>query len=56
VPRAEVVDELWAVAREGRPPLHGGRWSRATLELCLALLASQAGGTDIMLQQQVPPG
>lgn len=56
VPRAEVIDELWAVAREGRSPLHGGRWSRATLELCLALLESQARGTDIILRQQVPPG
>jgi phthalate 4,5-cis-dihydrodiol dehydrogenase len=44
------------VAREGQPPLHGGRWSRATLELCLALLQSQASGTDIILKQQVPPG
>ena len=53
VPRGEVVDELWAVAREGRTPVHGARWSRATVELCLALLASQQAGTDIMLQHQV---
>lgn len=56
VPRAEVIDELWSVAREGRAPLHSARWSRATLELCLALLQSQASGTDIILTQQVPPG
>nr|WP_285887416.1 Gfo/Idh/MocA family oxidoreductase [Hydrogenophaga intermedia] len=54
VPRAEVIDELWSVAREGQAARHGGRWSRATLELCLALLASQRAGTDIMLRQQVP--
>jgi hypothetical protein len=40
VPRSEVVDELWAVARQGQPPVHSGAWSRATMELCLAILAS----------------
>jgi phthalate 4,5-cis-dihydrodiol dehydrogenase len=54
VPRGEVIDELWSVAREGRTPLHGGRWSRATMEVCLALLASQRTGADIMLKHQVP--
>lgn len=54
VPRGEVIDELWEVAREGRAPLHGARWSRATLELCLALLRSQQAGADIMLRHQVP--
>jgi phthalate 4,5-cis-dihydrodiol dehydrogenase len=53
VPRGEVVDELWSVAREGRPPVHGARWSRATVELCLALLESQQAGADIMLRYQV---
>lgn len=52
VPRAEVIDELWSVAREGQAPLHGARWSRATVEVCLALLASQRQGTDIMLHHQ----
>lgn len=53
VPRGEVVDELWLVARAGGTPVHGGRWSRATVELCLALLDSQASGTDIILEHQV---
>jgi len=53
VPRGEVVDELWSVTREGRPPVHGARWSRATVELCLALLESQQAGADIMLRYQV---
>lgn len=53
VPRAEVIDELWAVAREGRVPLHGGPWSQATVEVCLALLESQRAGEDIMLKHQV---
>ena len=54
VPRGEVIDELWSIARQGRAPVHGGRWSRATVEVCLALLASQQAGADIMLQHQVP--
>jgi phthalate 4,5-cis-dihydrodiol dehydrogenase len=53
VPRGEVVDELWSVAREGFPPVHGARWSRATVELCLALLESQSAGADIILRHQV---
>ena len=53
VPRAEVIDELWGVAREGKIPLHGGEWSRATLEVCLAMLRSEAAGTDVRLDRQV---
>ncbi|MFD1711064.1 Gfo/Idh/MocA family oxidoreductase [Ottowia sp. GY511] len=53
VPRAEVIDELWGVAREGNSPLHSGEWSRATLEVCLAMLQSEAAGTDIALERQV---
>jgi len=53
VPRAEVIDELWAVGRHARAPLHGGQWSRATVEVCIALLESQRLGTDIVLSRQV---
>lgn len=53
VPRAEVIDELWAVARAGQPPVHGGRWSRATVAVCLALLESARLGTDIIPLHQV---
>lgn len=54
VARAEVVDELWAVARRGEAPRHGARWSRATVEVCLAMLESSRRGADIMLHHQVP--
>ena len=54
VPRGEVVDELCAISHEGRMPQHGGAWSRATLEVCLALLQSQREGRDILMQHQVP--
>jgi phthalate 4,5-cis-dihydrodiol dehydrogenase len=53
VARSEVIDELWAVGRLTQKPLHDGRWSRATVELCLALLQSQAEGKDVTLQHQI---
>lgn len=40
VPRCEVADELIAAVRHGRPPLHCGRWGRATLEACLGIIVS----------------
>jgi phthalate 4,5-cis-dihydrodiol dehydrogenase len=52
-PRAEVVDELLAVLREGRPPLHSARWSLATMEVVLGILASAAEGREIRMTEQV---
>jgi phthalate 4,5-cis-dihydrodiol dehydrogenase len=48
--RQEVVDEIWAAARLGQAPQHDGKWSMATLEVCLALLESSTLGRDIMLR------
>jgi phthalate 4,5-cis-dihydrodiol dehydrogenase len=56
VPRAEVIDELWAAVVDGRPPLHDGRWARATLEVCAAMLDSARDGRDVELQYQTAPG
>lgn len=53
VPRGEVIDELWAIHREGRPAQHDGPWSRATLEVCLAILESQQQDSDIVMRHQV---
>ena len=53
VPRAEVVDELYAAAVLGRPPLHSGEWGLATLEICLAILHSAEHGQEIVLQHQI---
>lgn len=53
VPRYEVVDELWAVARLGHQPKHSGAWSKATLEVCLAILESSRQRTTVALQHQV---
>lgn len=52
VPRAEVVDELYATVKEGRPPLHSGQWGLATLEICLAILSSAQEGREIRLAHQ----
>lgn len=49
VPRFEVIDELVAAVGEGVPPLHDGAWARATLEVCLALLASGREQRDVVL-------
>ena len=53
IPRAEVIDELYAAVVLNRPPLHDGRWAMATLEVCLAMLASARERREIILQCQV---
>ena len=53
VPRFEVVDELVNAVLHGRSPLHDGPWARATLEICLALLASAQENRDVELRHQV---
>jgi phthalate 4,5-cis-dihydrodiol dehydrogenase len=54
-PRSTVIDELWAIARLGQMPLHSGQWSRATLEVCLAILESHRTNCEIALHYQVAP-
>ena len=54
VPRAEVIDELYDAIVNGKPPLHDGAWATATLEVCLAMLASAREGREIALSHQVP--
>ena len=53
VPRAEVIDELCAAALGGAAPQHDGAWGLATLEICLAILASAREGRVIELRHQV---
>jgi phthalate 4,5-cis-dihydrodiol dehydrogenase len=53
VPRAEVIDEFHAAVVDGRPPLHDGEWSRATLEVCLAILESSKRQAEVPLHHQV---
>lgn len=53
VPRFEVIDELYGAVVHGARPLHDGAWAKATLEVCLALLASARGQQDVLLRHQV---
>jgi len=52
IPRAEVIDELYAAVVENEPPLHDGAWAMATLEVCLAMLQSAREGRDVSLRHQ----
>jgi phthalate 4,5-cis-dihydrodiol dehydrogenase len=49
VPRAEVIDELYAAVVEGLAPMHDGQWAQGTLEICLAILKSSEIGADVLL-------
>ena len=53
IPRAEVIDELYAAVVDGKPPLHDGAWGAATLEVCLAMLQSAREGRDVAPSRQV---
>ncbi|WP_027855392.1 Gfo/Idh/MocA family oxidoreductase [Marinobacterium litorale] len=50
--RAEVFDTLYAAVRGKKAPLQDGKWGRASLEICHALLASNNTGETIELQFQ----
>ena len=52
--RGNVLDDLWAAIRQGKKPLHDGRWGKATVEVALAIQASARQGQEIELQHQVP--
>jgi phthalate 4,5-cis-dihydrodiol dehydrogenase len=52
-PRVDVIDELYAAVVDGRPPLHDGHWSMATVEVCLGILQSAREGREIALRHQV---
>ncbi len=53
VPRVEVIDEVHAALTRNVRPVHDGRWALATLEACLALLASSRTGREVSLAHQV---
>jgi len=52
--KSNVVDELYQAVANDRTPPHDGRWGKATLEVCLALLESSAQRKEVMLSHQVP--
>ena len=53
IPRAEVIDEFCAAIIDGKPPLHGGAWSLATMEVCFAMQQSARENREIALRHQV---
>ena len=52
VPRAEVIDELARAVFDGISPLHDGAWGLATLEVCIAMLASSRESREVALTRQ----
>ena len=52
--RGAVLDELYYAVTEGRPVVHGGRWAKATMEVCLAMLQSSREQREIPLMHQTP--
>ncbi len=51
--RSEVLDDMIAAIREGKKPLHDGRWGKANVEVTLAILRSARERREIMLEHQV---
>jgi phthalate 4,5-cis-dihydrodiol dehydrogenase len=45
--------ELRRALYEGRPALHDGAWSMATLEVCIGMMQSSAEHRDVQMQHQV---
>jgi len=52
--RGAVIDELYYAVTEQRPLVHHGRWAKASLEVCLAVLESARSHREIPLRCQVP--
>jgi phthalate 4,5-cis-dihydrodiol dehydrogenase len=51
--RHNVLDDMRAAILAGRPPVHDGRWGKATLEVALAIQQSARERREIMLAHQV---
>jgi phthalate 4,5-cis-dihydrodiol dehydrogenase len=52
--RGNALDELYYRVMEDRPVIHDGRWAKATMEVCLAMLESARQRREISLRHQVP--
>jgi phthalate 4,5-cis-dihydrodiol dehydrogenase len=51
--RREVLDDMRVAIRSGNPPVHNGRWGKATVEVTLAILQSARDGREVVLEHQV---
>lgn len=52
--RDVLLRELYDAVRLGREPVHDGRWGKANLEVCLAVLQSARERREVFLKHQVP--
>jgi phthalate 4,5-cis-dihydrodiol dehydrogenase len=52
--KGRVLDEFYDAILNDKTPIHDGRWGKATLEVCLAILASGREKREISLSHQVP--
>jgi len=50
--RGAVLDELCSAITRARPPVHDGRWAKATMEVCLAMLQSAREHREVELYHQ----
>lgn len=48
-----VIDELYAAAIEGVPPVHDARWGTTTIAIALALVASARDGREVTLEEML---
>jgi len=51
--RGAVIDEVYYAVTEGRPVVHDGRWAKATMEVCFAMLESAQTRREVILEHQV---
>ena len=51
--RGAVLDELLQAVEGRRQPLHDGRWGKATMEVCIAMLQSARERREVTLVNQV---
>ena len=52
--RGDLMDELYNAVRHDAPLVHDGRWGKATVEVCLAILESSKTHKEVTLNHQVP--
>jgi phthalate 4,5-cis-dihydrodiol dehydrogenase len=52
--RGAVLDEMYYAVTENRRIVHDGRWAKATMEVCFAMLQSGREHREIDLRHQVP--
>jgi len=48
------LEDFYEAVTEDRPLPHDGKWGKATLEVCLAIIQSSRDGREAVLSHQVP--